>query len=356
MPRLTQKPPKYARHAASGRARVRHQNREHYLPGAYGSPESLEAYAKFVAGLANPQAPIVAPEPASAILTVAELLERFWVHAKVYYRRPDGSPTGEADVCKAALRPVLRLFGKTLVSDFTPQSLKLVRAEMVRMQWCRNHVNAAVRRVRRCFRWGVEEGIVPHAVYGAISAVSALKKGRSECKEKELPGPVSDEHIAAVMPHVSKLVGAMIHVMRLSGCRPGEAIRMAVEEIDRSDPACWLYRPSQHKTAHRDKSRVVYLGPKAIEVIAPRVVKAGTGRVFRITKGGLKRAIDKGCDRAKIPRWTPNQLRHSHATAVRKQFGAEAAQVMLGHAHVSTTEIYAEVNAERGREVARLVG
>jgi integrase len=289
-------------------------------------------------------------------LTIAELLERFWNHAKVYYRRPDGTPTGEADVCRAALRPLLRLFGRTLISDFTPQALKLVRAEMVRMGWCRNHVNAAVRRVRRCFRWGVEEGIVPHGVLGAISAVSALKKGRTECKERPPVGPVPDEHIAAVMPHVSKLVGTMIQVMRLCGARPGEVLRMTVDEIDRSDPACWLYRPRQHKTSHRDRTRTVYLGPRAIEVITPRLVKAGTGRVFKITKGGLKRAVDKGCDRAGIPRWTPNQLRHSHATAVRKRFGAEAAQVMLGHAHVSTTEIYAEVNAERGRAVAKAVG
>jgi hypothetical protein len=48
------------------------------------------------------------------VLSIAEVIERFWSHAKVDDRRPDGIPTGEADVCKAALRPVLRLFGKTL--------------------------------------------------------------------------------------------------------------------------------------------------------------------------------------------------------------------------------------------------
>jgi integrase len=290
-------------------------------------------------------------EPSPALLSIAELIERFWGWAKVYYQRPDGTPTGYADVCKAALRPVLRLFSKTLVAEFTPQGHKLVRAEMVRMGWCRNHFNAAIRRVRRCFKWGVEEGIVPHGTYGAISAVCALKKGRTECKEKELPGPVSEEHIAAVMPHVSKLLAGIIQVMRLSGCRPGEVIRMTVEEIDRSDPGCWLYRPSQHKTAHRDKSRLIYLGPKCVEVITSRLVKAGTGRVFKITKGGLKRAIDKACDRAGIPRWQPNRLRHSHATAVRKAFGVEASQVMLGHAHVNMTELYAERDGERGRTV-----
>src|SRR5262249_27127268 len=100
----------------------------------------------------------------------------------------------------------------------------------------------------------------------------------------------------------------------------------------------------------------VYLGPQAIAIIAPRVVKAGAGRVFKITKGGLKRAIDQACDRAKIPRWSPNQLRHSHAMAVRKRFAAEAAQVIMRHINVRTNKIYAEVNAERGREVARAVG
>ena len=30
--------------------------------------------------------------------------------------------------------------------------------------------------------------------------------------------------------------------------------------------------------------------------------------------------------------WSPNQLRHTHATEVRRRFGLEAAQVALGHA------------------------
>ncbi len=87
-----------------------------------------------------------------------------------------------------------------------------------------------------------------------------------------------------------------------------------------------------------------------------RILKAAKCvRVFPMTKGGLKCGIDRGCDGAGVPRFAPNQLRHSHATAVRKQFGVEASQVMLGHSHINTTEIYAEVNADRGREVARAV-
>ena len=48
-------------------------------------------------------------------------------------------------------------------------------------------------------------------------------------------------------------------------------------------------------------------------------------------------------------RWHPNQLRHTAATMIRRQYGAEAAQAILGHSELSTTEIYAEKNLEAAR-------
>lgn len=58
----------------------------------------------------------------------------------------------------------------------------------------------------------------------------------------------------------------------------------------------------------------------------------------------------------KLQRWAPNQLRHTRATEVRKRYGLEAAQVILGHAAASVTQIYAERDAEKAREVARSSG
>ncbi|PHQ34324.1 tyrosine-type recombinase/integrase [Rhodopirellula bahusiensis] len=55
-------------------------------------------------------------------------------------------------------------------------------------------------------------------------------------------------------------------------------------------------------------------------------------------------------------RWHPNQLRHTRGTEIRKQFGIEAAQVILGHAAADVTQVYAERDAEKGREVARKIG
>ena len=75
-----------------------------------------------------------------------------------------------------------------------------------------------------------------------------------------------------------------------------------------------------------------------------------------------KQAIEAGMDaeeanaRVFVPCWHPNQLRHTHATEVRKRFGLEAAQVALGHANANTTELYAERNMHLAVEVASKIG
>lgn len=54
--------------------------------------------------------------------------------------------------------------------------------------------------------------------------------------------------------------------------------------------------------------------------------------------------------------WYPNQLRHTYATRVRKQFGLEAAQVLLGHSSADVTQIYAERDMDRAATVAAKIG
>jgi len=55
-------------------------------------------------------------------------------------------------------------------------------------------------------------------------------------------------------------------------------------------------------------------------------------------------------------RWSPNQLRHTAGTEVRRQFGIEASRVTLGHSKISTTEIYSERDYDLAMQVARQVG
>jgi site-specific recombinase XerC len=54
--------------------------------------------------------------------------------------------------------------------------------------------------------------------------------------------------------------------------------------------------------------------------------------------------------------WSPHQLRHNAATSLRKQFGLEAAQVILGHRTLTVTQVYAEKNVQAAMRVMSEVG
>ncbi|HEX2473275.1 MAG TPA: hypothetical protein VHK01_00935 [Lacipirellulaceae bacterium] len=55
-------------------------------------------------------------------------------------------------------------------------------------------------------------------------------------------------------------------------------------------------------------------------------------------------------------RWSPNRLRHTAATEVRRKFGLEGAQIVLGHSRADVTQIYAERDLAKGIEIARRIG
>jgi integrase len=54
--------------------------------------------------------------------------------------------------------------------------------------------------------------------------------------------------------------------------------------------------------------------------------------------------------------WSPNQLRHSAATEIRKRFGLEASQVVLGHSAADVTQVYAERDQAKAAAVMAQVG
>ena len=54
--------------------------------------------------------------------------------------------------------------------------------------------------------------------------------------------------------------------------------------------------------------------------------------------------------------WSPNQLRHTAATEIRREFGIEAAQNTLGHSSPAVTLIYAERSLDQVREVMEKLG
>ncbi len=404
--------PSYRRHKAKGLAVVTLSGRDFYL-GRYGTPESRKAYERIIAEwLANGRQllPVASAQTSSAAVTVNELILAYMAFARPYYVK-HGQPTGELSNIQDALKPVSLRYGTEPVTRFTPTALKAVRQSMVDSGLCRNVVNCRVNRMRRMFKWGVENELLPATVLHALQAVAPLKRGRTEARETKPIGPVPDEAVDAVVKVVSRQVAAMIQVQRLAGMRPNEVTNMRVCDIDRTKEP-WLYVPFTHKTEHHGRARLIYLGPRAQAVLRPfldrdqeaflfspaeavedhraalranRKTPMTPSQAARRRKVAPQRAagekydrrsyayaIVRGCDRAFPPpkklnaearrewrrahRWSPNQLRHSAATELRREFGIEAARVVLGHTSPAVTMIYAAADEKAAAEIMNRVG
>ena len=67
-------------------------------------------------------------------------------------------------------------------------------------------------------------------------------------------------------------------------------------------------------------------------------------------------AVAKACQKAGVPRWAPNQLRHNCGTKVRRLYGLDAAAAVLGHRLGTVTEVYAEADLRKAIDVMREIG
>lgn len=285
--------PSYRLHKASGQAIVTLWGKDHYL-GVYKSSASREKYNSLIADFLanNGKKP---PTRSGVPLTVAELCVDFLEWAAGYYVQ-NGKQTDTVVHCRHALSPVVRIYGTLPVTEFGPLSLKFVREKWVEEHLARSTVNSRVRIVKQCFAWGVENELVPSTVADSLRYVAGLKAGRSEARETEPVESVPDEIVEKTLRHCPPIIADMVQLQRLVGMRPQDVMNLRACDIDRS------------------------------------------------------------CDKAGVPRWNPNQLRHSAGTEVRDKFGLEFAQAVLGHANAKTTEIYAKASFEKAAQVAREIG
>jgi len=408
MPRKPGRVPSYCLHKASGRAVVRINGRDHYL-GSFGSDKSHAEYERLIAEWrAYRQHSITKAAAASSLvdpsLTISEAILRYQQFARGYYVKNE-EVTKEFVEMGHALRPVRELYGETRAGEFGPLKLQAVRQNMIDTGLSRGVINNRINRVKRFFKWGVSEELIPPSVYEGMRTVAGLKRGRTTARETEPVAPVDDTHVDVVLPHVAPQVAAMIQLQRLTGMRPCEAVMIRACNIDMRHDV-WIYEPTDHKTAWRGHERRIAIGPKAQAVLKPFLKLNTHAFLFspreaeahrnadrrehrkspmtpsqakrtpkkkprrqkreRYDVDSYRRAIKYGIKRVNkqrtkdgqepIPSWFPLQLRHSRATELNELFGIEAAAVSLGHAHAEVTKVYAERNLKLAVEVARKTG
>jgi integrase/recombinase XerD len=154
---------------------------------------------------------------------------------------------------------------------------------------------------------------------------------------------------------------ALLEVLYGSGARISEAIGLDVDELD-------LESGTVRLLGKGSKERIVPLGSFAREAVSAYLVRArpslvaggpGSPALFLNARGGrlsrqsawtvLRAAAEKAGLRKAI---SPHTLRHSFATHL-LDGGADVrvVQELLGHASVTTTQIYTLVTVDRLREV-----
>jgi integrase/recombinase XerD len=155
---------------------------------------------------------------------------------------------------------------------------------------------------------------------------------------------------------------AMLEFMYASGVRVGELITVRVRDLALDEGFASVFGKGS-------KERLVPVGSSALQALRVylREVRArldrgeGEGVVFLnargrpLTRMGVWRILRKHVKRAGLDRRvTPHTLRHTFATHL-LQGGADlaAVQEMLGHADISTTQIYTHVDREYLRDVHR---
>ncbi len=175
MPHLNFRVPKYRHHRASGQAVVTLSGRDIYL-GTFKSALSRREYDRVVGEWQANGRRLDRDSDLAADRTVTELIAAFWQHATQYYRKPDGTPTSEIHIYRRLLRLLRQLYGRKLVAEFGPRSLRALQDEMIRLGWVRTSINCQINRVRHVFKWGTSNELLEPSVYHGLLSVAGLSR------------------------------------------------------------------------------------------------------------------------------------------------------------------------------------
>lgn len=323
---------------------------------------------------------------------------------------------GTYDLIKRSFIYLLELYRDLPANDFEPRHLVAVRNRMIEscghqkknpetgvFEWipvARKTINARITTIKQLFRNAAGAVLIKPSVYGALTVVSNLKPFETKARETKTVHSAEESDIQktlAVLDRDNPVVGDMLRIHRLTGMRSTELCLMRPCDFRRDfEDGIWEYEPSEHKTEHFGKARVIPIGPKAQKILihylneseptdylfSPRKAVAiqkqiqmernpnpvrgsqkGRKEVPERTPGdvynkdsyrtAVKRAAQRGGVTVNI---FPHQMRHSAATEIDQKIGKEAARTTLGHSSAKTTDRYTDYNRPLAHKTALELG
>ncbi len=180
--------------------------------------------------------------------------------------------------------------------------------------------------LRSFFRWMVGRGYL---------AENPAQYVQTPKLAKRLPETISEKAIRAAAAKADKQTAALILLIYSSGCRISEALNIATNDIDKGRKAILIHGKGA-------KERWVFYDQEARQALNA-YAKGKHGKLF---EGLEQRRVREKIAEVFSPMGvmaSPHRLRHSFATdLLRKGCTLDAVQMLLGHEHVTTTQIYAK--------------
>ncbi|OGX28836.1 MAG: tyrosine recombinase XerC [Omnitrophica WOR_2 bacterium RIFCSPLOWO2_12_FULL_51_24] len=199
--------------------------------------------------------------------------------------------------------------------------------------------------IRSFFKFLFREGIIKN---NPASSLSTPKR------DKHLPKFLDEKEIVILLesPDLESEAGlrdrAILETLYSTGIRVSELVGLNVEHIDQIGGVIKVYGKGK-------KERIVPIGGRALQAIRDYLKKRDAKALFfnknggRLTDRSIRRIINKYITKASIQqKISPHTLRHSFATHM-LDHGADlrSVQELLGHANLSTTQIYTHITTER---------
>jgi integrase/recombinase XerD len=211
--------------------------------------------------------------------------------------------------------------------------------------------------IRTFHKFLVAERLCAQNPTGQVTAprsLAALPKTLSPCDVESLLASPQGEGALAQRDR------AMLEILYATGLRVSELVTLKLSDLQLDVGYLTAF-------GKRSKQRIVPLGEAAIgelrnylAIARPRFDKGGLSAILflnrsgeGLTRQGFWKMIKRRAREAGIHRHiSPHTLRHSFATHLLEN-GADlrAVQAMLGHADISTTQIYTHVTRERLRQI-----
>ena len=211
---------------------------------------------------------------------------------------------------------------------------------------------------RSFFKFLISENIIKE---DPTQNMESLNVGRS------LPRPISESQAKLLLAQPAKKStpegkrdSAMLELLYASGMRVSELVSLDLEHINTADSEVRCFGKG-------NKERLIPIAPATASTVAeyikearPRLVRRDTEKALflnrrgdRLTRQGFWQILKEYAKKAGLDaQVTPHTLRHSFATHMLNRGGdLRTVQELLGHANISTTQVYTHLTTEHVRRV-----